>query len=59
MQKNASKGVSGEMPHGRMRMPAESKVTQRRRAESLLTQDWRGSNEKRNGTKLESVELTV
>ena len=59
MQKNAGKGVPGKMLHGRMRMPAERKVTQRRRAESLLTQDWRGSNEKRNGAKLESVELTV
>ena len=42
-----------------MRMPAERKMTQVRRAESLLTQDWRGSNEKRKGAKLESVELIV
>jgi len=59
MQKNAGKGVPGKMPHGRMRMPAERKVTQVRWAESLLTQDWRDSNEKRNGAKLESVEFTV
>lgn len=47
------------MLHGRMRMPAERKMTQVRRVESFLTQDWQGSNEKRNGAKLESVEFTA